>query len=43
VSEEGGRGANGTPNTFKKRGQSLKIIGLMVVFKNEPENKIGLW
>ncbi len=42
-SDQAERGANGTANAFIKRGVSLKIIGLMLVFKNELENKIGLW
>jgi hypothetical protein len=41
--EEADRGANGSANPMKKRGISLKIIGLMCAFQNEPETKSRLW
>jgi hypothetical protein len=43
ASEVAEQGANGTENKIKKRGITLKIIGLMVVLDNEPENKTRLW
>jgi len=37
------RGANGTPNNFKKIGSSFKLMGLMVTFSHEPRLKVRLW
>jgi lysophospholipase L1-like esterase len=43
TSEVAKKGSNGTENTIKKKGTSLKVIGLMVVLDNEPEIKSRLW
>jgi hypothetical protein len=37
------RGANGTPNNYKKMGTTFKFIGLMVAYANEPKLKVRLW
>lgn len=42
-SEVASRGANGTPNNFKKIGTSFKLMGLMVAFPHEPKLKVRLW
>lgn len=36
-------GANGTSNNYKKIGSSIKFIGLMVAYANEPKLKVRLW
>jgi hypothetical protein len=41
--DKAARGANGTVNSMKKKGISLKIVGLMVVTKNESATKRNLW
>jgi hypothetical protein len=37
------RGANGTPNNYKKMGSTFKFMGLMVAYSNEPKLKVRLW
>jgi hypothetical protein len=37
------RGANGTPNNYKKMGTTIKFMGLMVAYANEPKLIVRLW